>query len=88
MLIKLLVIKIVPNNFLGLSRSLTTVLFPFDADESSSNFVCDIEKKATSVPETNAEHINKTSNKTQLALVIQSILDSKKNNGSGSGSNF
>nr|BFF36018.1 hypothetical protein BACT7_08800 [Tenacibaculum mesophilum] len=56
--------------------------------DNSSNSVCEIEKKATSVPETNAEQINNKSNNKQLIAVNQSKLDNTKSKGSGSGSNF
>lgn len=84
MFIKLFVIKIVPNNFLGFSSSFTTVLFSFEDAERESNSVCEIEKKATSVPETKAEQSNKKSNKKQFTAVSKSILDSTKNKELGS----
>lgn len=88
MLMKLLVIRIVPNNFLGSSNSFTTVFSSFEFDDNSSNSVCEIEKNATSVPETSAEQINKSSKSKRLTVVNQSKLDNNKNKGSGSGSNF
>ena len=56
------------NNFLGFSSSFTTVLFSFEDAERESNSVCEIEKKATSVPETKAEQSNKKSNAQTLEL--------------------
>ena len=58
----------------------------FDVVESSFNFVFEIEKKATSVPEINAEQINKRSNAMHLIEINQLKLVSINNKGSGSGS--
>ncbi len=73
-LMKLLVIRIVPNNFFGFSRSFTTRLFPFVSSFNSSKSVCESEKNATSVPETNAEHISRTNNAIKLDVVINVAL--------------
>ena len=59
-LIKLFVMRMVANNFLGLLRNFNT-RFPFgvfDFDKSSK-VVLDKEKKATSVPEIMAENTNR-----------------------------
>lgn len=87
-LIKLLVIKMVANSFFGFSRSSTTLFFCFDVVESSLNWVGEIEKKATSAPETNAEDINKDNNTKQFIIVNKSMFDIAKNKELGSVSNF
>ena len=86
-LMKLLVINIVANNFLGLSNNLTTTspLGSFNLP-TTSNFVLDKEKNATSVPEIIAEKTNKHSKMITSITKYQGI--EFRNVKVGSGSNF
>ncbi len=60
-LIKLLAIKIVANNFLGFFSCSITVFIPFFlASNAWSTLYFESEKKAISVPEIKAEQTNKT----------------------------
>ena len=81
--IKLFVIKIVANNFLGFCNKFSTIFSSFLFLESSFKSVFESEKKATSVPEINAEQISKTSNAKALNVVRKSIEAKNKNSGSG-----
>ena len=87
MFIKLFVINIVANNFLGFSNNFTIIFSSFPLLESSFKSVFESEKNATSVPETRAELINKTKRIIVLNVVNISTDAKSKNKISGSGSN-
>ena len=82
--IKLFVINIVANNFLGFSNKFTTICSSFLFLESSFKSVFESEKKATSVPETSAEQISRTSNAKALNVVSKSIEVINESSGSES----
>lgn len=88
MFIKLLVIKIVANNFLGLSSNLTILLSPLNFSESLFKSVCEIEKKAISVPEIKAEHTSNNKRIIEFTSISQSKFKIIEDKISGSGSNF
>jgi len=85
---KLFVIKIVANNFLGFSSSFTIISPPFPPFESLFKSVWESEKKATSVPEINAELKSKAIKTKALITFKKSIEVDNRNKGSGSGSKF
>lgn len=76
----------VANNFLGLCKSLTTALSSFDSPEILIISVGDKEKKATSVPEINAEQINNKKRINMAIIDMLSIATKKFKKSSGSGS--
>ena len=86
-LIKLFVIKIVAKSFFGFSNSSTTKLSPLASWFNLSISVWDREKKATSVPEINAEQNNKKSTKRRLKIDTISIDKKVWKTRSGSESN-
>ena len=81
-------ISIVANNFLGLSSKVTIMLSSLPSLESSFKSDCESEKKATSVPDINAEQINSTINTIAFIDVKKSKESKNVNNSSGSGSKF
>ena len=83
-LIKLFVIKMVANSFLGFSSKETTILSSLALLESSSKSFWDNEKKATSVPETKAELISNAIKAKPLNVDSKSMDAKNKNSGSGS----
>ena len=57
--------KIVASNFFGLSNNLEIISIGFEfSSKAESISVCVSENNATSAPDTNAEHNNKTNNNT------------------------
>ena len=84
--IKLLVIKIVANNFLGFSSNVTTMFFSFLLLESSFISFWFKEKKAISEPEIKAELIKSKIKIIPFIAAIRSKEAMSKNKGSGSGS--
>ena len=83
-MIKLLVISIVANNFLGFSKSETTMFSSFPLLESWFKSVWESEKNATSVPETKAEQISKAISMIPFTVVSKSIEAKNKNKIPGS----
>lgn len=77
----------VASSFLGLSNRVTIMLVSLLSLESSFKSVCESEKKATSVPDINAELIKRKIRAIAFMPVIKSIDESSNINGSGSGSN-
>jgi hypothetical protein len=69
-LIKLLATNIVASNRLGVLNNLATSILFLNVFESESNCDCVNEKKATSAPDINAEHINNTNNATTLISAL------------------
>ena len=86
MFIKLFVIKIVANSFLGFSNNSTTKLAPFVSESSLDKSDCESEKKATSVPDIKAELNNNNNNKIMLSVAIKSEAKKMGSRRSGSGS--
>ena len=83
--IKLLAIRIVANNFFGLSSN-STISSVFSSESCASKSLFDSEKKATSVPEIIADKINKPANEIMPIMDDQSTYEIKKVL-AGSGSN-
>ena len=74
MLIKLLATNIVANSFFGLSKSLEIISICLEFScEAFSISVCVNENKATSAPDTKAEHNNNINNNTTPNAMDASI---------------
>ena len=85
-LIKLLAIKMVANNFFGRSNNVETRVVFLDSSASFKT-VFDNEKKATSDPETNADNRSKTK-RAIIPIVNDQSMVINKNKLEGSGSNI
>ena len=86
---KLFETKMVANNFFGLSSNETTAFSLIDFDSFALlRSVWESEKKATSVPEINAENISNKKSDTMLSTFDKTAADKRIDNNVGSGSNL